>query len=270
MKKLMTVAAAALCATAFGAIESTNIVGYQTKGLKTSTGTEGVFTFVAPTFLSVAGSDQLTLGDFKLTVGDLTPRVGLLTEGGAIDGWYYYVDSNPANLAAAGKEDPGWYVREDNGDVGDPANDTLVVFGRGFVIDNGTTDCKIIFTGAVCRQDVAVKSDLGGGAFYFTGNVRPADCVLRDHAYLEYTDANAAGQWIMKLGDNGEVVQKYYYVNPAASTFEQVDVGWYTDSTFTPGSKVSNTEKLDPGEGVVLIAGKANTKFVVKTAAPQE
>lgn len=267
MKKLMTVAAAALCATAFGAIESTNIVGYQTKGLNASeTPGEDVFTFVAPTFLSVAGSKDLTLGDFKLSVGGISSYVGLLTEGGAIEGTYYYIDS--ASLEVAGKTEVGWYVRNSNDTVGASADETLVKFGRGFVIYNGNDACKIIFTGAVCREDVAVESKIGGGAFYFTGNVRPAECVLQNHAYLVYSDANAAGQWIMKLGNDGEVVQKYYYVNEAASIFEGADVGWYTDAAFE--TKVPGTEKLDPGEGVVLIAGKANTRFVVKTAAPQE
>ena len=63
MKKLLFVATAALCATVFGAIESTNVVGYQQVPVTTG------FVLFTPTFKGI-GVDSMNLSDIKIVKAD--------------------------------------------------------------------------------------------------------------------------------------------------------------------------------------------------------
>ena len=260
MKKLMTVAAAALCATAFGAIESTNIVGYQTKALNVSGTSTSVFTFVAPTFLTVGGETSLKLGDFKLTYAgnDCTlQNVGLLDRGGAVVAEYYYV-----NAAASTVESlpVGWYVKAAGAVPGASADETSIPYGQGFVLYNGDDDTKIVFTGAVNTTDATVACEKG--IFTFTGNCQPKQYTLGDVA-LVYAGNDATNKRIWTLKPNGGTDEDYYYVSEAAAAFEGVTVGWYTDTTFaTPANDVI----LNPGDGIAVNSGAAGTTFRVPKA----
>lgn len=261
MKKLMTVAAAALCATAFGAIESTNIVGYQTKALNVSGTSTSVFTFVAPTFLTVGGETSLKLGDFKLNyAGDdfSTQSVGLLDRGGAVEAEYYYVNS--AIAAGIDGIDAGWYVATSTGGLGASADTVSVPYGQGFVLWNADENTKIVFTGAVNTEDANVTCEQG--IFTFTGNCQPKEYTLADVA-LVYAGNDATNKRIWTLKPNGGTDKEYYYVSETAAAFEDVAVGWYTDTTFaTPANDVI----LKPGDGIAVNSGAAGTKFRVPKA----
>jgi hypothetical protein len=120
MKKLMIAASAALCATAsLLAVESANIVGYQTKDTVTG------FNFVIPTFKAVNGG-SIHIQDIKIAnATDWTDNIQVLDEGGAGIAQYYY-----ATAAESGYEADGW-LSEDMGSL----TDVTFAPGQGILID---------------------------------------------------------------------------------------------------------------------------------------
>ena len=99
MKKLLFVATASLCATVFGAIESSNVVGYQTKDI------DAGFAVITPTFLDV-GAANVDIANLKLVdaIGDGgSEQIQILTSGGAnIESWVWITTDQ-------GVEADGWY-----------------------------------------------------------------------------------------------------------------------------------------------------------------
>ena len=216
-------------------------VGYQGKE---SLG-NSYYTFVTATFNTVDGS-AMKLGDIKLDYDsdDATAqKVWTLDNGGASKDDYYYV-----NEAAAEFEEVavGWYT---DTSYQTPANDVSIPYGMGLALVATETSTKVLYSGAVKAEDANVNS-LGGGLFYFTGNCMPVDYTLADVALI-YSHDDATAQKIWTLDNGGATKDDYYYVNEAAAEFEEVAVGWYTDTSYqTPANDVD----LLAGQGIAVVS----------------
>lgn len=252
MKKLMFAAVAGLGLSAFAAIESSNVVGYQGKALKGN----NYFTFVVPTFNVVDTNATMKLKDIKLAYdgdGASDQNIWTLTLGGATKKAYYYVNEE---AAATEEVAVGWY--EDTG-FSIPADEVEIPYGQGFALVAPSADTKVVFSGAVHKGDAPVGV-AGGGVFTFTGNCLPKDCTLADIA-LVYDGDGASDQNIWTLTNGGATKKAYYYVNEDAADTEEVEVGWYEDTGF---SIPANDVELAAGDGIAVVAGSAVTFRVGK------
>ena len=125
MKKLMIAASAVLCATVGLAVESANIVGYQTPDVK------GAVALGIDTFNPVSG-DSFDIQSLKVSADGIAGgqvQVQTMTDGGATDRTFIWI---PASEAVDYEmEGEGWY----DVDEGVVAVKTFAV-GEGFVTMN--------------------------------------------------------------------------------------------------------------------------------------
>ena len=149
MKKLMIVAVASIAAVGAFAVESANIVGYQTKDTVTG------FNFVIPTFKAVSGG-SIHIQDIKIAnATDWGDNIQVLDEGGATIAAYMY-----ATAAESGFEADGW-VSEDFTTLAD------VTFAPGqSILINTENPATVTFAGAVSTEDTVVETVPG---FNFVG-----------------------------------------------------------------------------------------------------
>jgi hypothetical protein len=180
MKKLMTVAATALCASVFAntPVESSNIVGYSQKSFGRN------FNYTCSMFAPVAGTAKL--GDIEASDDFYVSMIEFLTPDGANDTvdhpqlgtcfksykfWW-------AEDAAAGVR--GWYLASDtNGEY--PMNDVEVGFGSAFCVtrDVSEPDCFLTYAGQVLNDPNGITLSFGRN-FNYVGNCTPVGINLGD------------------------------------------------------------------------------------------
>ena len=220
---LATAVASALFGASYGAtgaIESQNIVGYQTKE------TVAGFNFVIPTFTPVAGG-KVNIQDIKIqNATDWGDNIQILDEGGATVATYYY-----ASAAESGQEKDGWL-----NDSGELANITIEP-GLGILIDTAAT-AVLTFSGSVSTADTVFTTVPG---FNFVGNNTPATVNIQD---ITITNATDWGDNIQILDEGGATVATYYYASAAESGQEKD--GWLNDA-----GELANVT-LDPGQGILI------------------
>lgn len=230
MKKLLFVATASLCATVFGAIESSNVVGYQNKT------TVAEFNFVTPTFKNVSGGD-INIQDIKLSgaaVSDYVDNLQILDEGGATSAIYNWVT------------DMGGWIDSSTFAL---ATDTVKP-GAGILISTLQAGVNITFSGSVSKDDLVTTSVSG---FNFVGNSTPKvinlqDVALSGDAVTDFVDN------IQILDAGGATAAIYNWVTDMG--------GWIDGSTF---SLVTDVE-LQPGDGVLVSTQNAGVVITVPSA----
>lgn len=227
MKKLLFVATASLCATVFGAIESSNVVGYQNKA------TVGGFNFVTPTFKNVSGGN-IDIQDIKLSgdgVVDYGDNIQILDEGGATQTYYNWVTGM------------GWVDLN----LMTPATATITP-GAGILISTMQDGVVVTFSGAVSKDDLVTTSVSG---FNFVGNSTPSPISIQD--------ITISGEAVTDYGDNIQFLD----IGGATETFYNwiSGMGWVDLNTFEPA-----TETLQPGDGVLISTMNAGVVITVPSA----
>ena len=136
MKKLMIVAAAIAAVATAGAVESANIVGYQTKDTVTG------FNFVIPTFADVGGG-SINIQDIKISnATDWSDSIQILDEGGSTSALYFY-----ATAAQSGFDADGWIAEDFSG-----LADVTIEPGQSILVDTAAPSI-ITFSGQVSTED---------------------------------------------------------------------------------------------------------------------
>ena len=224
MKKLMIAAAAALCATVgfSDGIESSNVVGYQTKD------TVSGFNFVIPTFKAV-NSGAIHIQDIKIAnATDWSDSIQVLDEGGATTATYVY-----ASAAESGYEADGW-LSEDGGSLAD------VTFAPGQSILIDTADVAVLtFAGQVSTEDTVIETVPG---FNFVGNNTPVAVNIQDIKIVNATDWSDS---IQVLDEGGATTATYVYASAAESGYEAD--GWLSED----GGSLAVID-LEPGKGILI------------------
>lgn len=241
MKKLLFVATASLCATVFGAIESSNVVGYQL--IKVPTG----YTLFTPTFDGIATDLDLT----SIAVCDSTGAVNgniyntiniqkMDTLGAYLDAYSYCPDVGGWNVD---------YTAIEAGDVTFKVGETMCVAN-----DTGD-DVYFRVSGKV---DLVNKNEVGEG-FVLWGNSTP---VKIDLTQVTIVDANGNEMTdiyntvnIQKMDELGAYLDAYSYCPDVG--------GWNVD--YTPISEGDVT--LEPGEAV-CVANDSGATIYFKLPRP--
>ena len=263
MKKLMFVAAAALCATVpCKAIESANVVGYDSATLRTGMKAAGA-AFVP---VSGAGFDlqSLKVSGYNAADGYADGEIYLqtLTPGGATIKSFTWID------LAADPDDPdsvpyyGWYD-DDTGELGEltiAPGDGLAAFGP-----NATFGLQS--AGQVPTSDVAVTLRTG---MKFIANPTPATVSLNSGDKSDWAGMYVAGYnaedgyadgeiYLQTLTPGGATIKSFTWIDLAADPDDPDSVpyyGWYDDDTGELGEL-----SIAPGDG--LAAFGPSTAFSV-------
>lgn len=230
MKKLVTVFA--LCA-AFSAmaVESDNIVGYQTVSCASG------FTVFAPTFLTVGGT-PFTFKDIKGTM-EVADNLQFFDEVGNVNftaTWY--------TMETLGVPD-GWYDDSLN-----PLADTEIPAGQAFFVSLASAG-SITVKGEVNKNAVTVTSVAG---FTVAGNCMPKG--------VTYGSLVVTG---IEVADNLQFFDEVGNVNFTATwyTMETLGVpdGWYDDSL----NSLATTE-IPAGQGFFLSTANAGVTIQIPAA----
>ena len=240
MKKLMFTAALAACGAAF-AIESANVVGYQTKT------TVPGFNFLAPTFTPINGTGNVNIQDIKLdstTAESWSDNLQILDEGGATVSTYGY-----ATAEESGFDKDGWLDEE-----GNYAENITIPYGAGILIDSAN-DSSVTFSGQVSDTDSEIVSVAG---FNFTGNNTPVEIDIQDIKL----DAATAESWsdnLQILDEGGATIATDGFATAEESGFEKD--GWLDGD----GNYAENV-KLAPGQGVLIDIANEGTIITIPAA----
>ena len=252
MKKLMFAAVAVLGLSAFAAIESSNIVGYQ--GLQANATRQ---TMIAPTFLGVGNAEGCTLADLKVTGYEAPELVDDEWEGGCGGGDFILQFLNPNGTIAAryywvddGDVGPGWFAT--GGGVAIAGGAESVEINAGMALWVKGSGMKLQAAGAVNKADVEYVTNSSRQTA--VGNATPVTLTLGDLAVAGYEEPElvddeweggcGGGDFILQfLNPNGTVAARYYWVDDG-----DVGPGW-----FATGGGVA----IDGGaESVEIPAGK--------------
>lgn len=243
MKKLMVFGALALCAAVgYSDIESSNIVGYQEKGVRRLL-SQQVCTFET---VGGGGMDIQKLvpvdenGDY---IGDGDITIQFTSDRGALENAYaYYGDDEYDDDCPA-----GWY-----NEFTDERVDFTFDPGQGFQVNAGSA-CTFVYAGEVvtaqtfvpCRRLLSPQ-----------GNVRPTAVDLQTIIPVDAADAD--GEYvgdgditIQFCGDRGALESAYAYYGDDEYD-DDCPAGWYNEFT---DERVTCT--LDPGQGFKVNAGTA-------------
>ena len=254
MKKLMTIAAAALCASVFAdGITSANVVGYDQFGLRGN----GAAIGAGASFVNVDGSD-LTLGDITVTGYDTKDGYAEgQVQAKQLDGYgrggttYYWCDFVEEETAYK-----GWYDNDMN-----EYNDLKLAPGEGLWIYSPSTDFKIQSSGAVPASAISVTLR-GNGAAKMVANPMPTTLTLAQVSVEGYdaNDGYAEGQvQAKKLDGYGRGGTTYYFCD-----FEEEGItyfGWYDNDM-----NDYNDVEVTPGEGLWIYS--PSTDFSVVFPSP--
>lgn len=234
MKKLLFVATASLCATVFGAIESSNVVGYQL--IKVPTG----YTLFTPTFDGIATDLDLT----SIAVCDST---------GAVNESYNEVniqkmDSLGAYLDVYSycSEVGGWNV--DYSPIA--AGEVTFKVGESICVANDTGDD--VYFRVSGKVDLVNKNEVGEG-YVLWGNSTPVAIDITQVTIVDengnertdlYNDVN-----IQKMDTVGAYLDVYGYCPEVG--------GWNVD--YSPIAEGEFT--LEPGESVCVANDSGSTIY---------
>ena len=236
----MFTAALAACGAAF-AIESANVVGYQTKT------TVPGFNFLAPTFTPINGTGNVNIQDIKLdstTAESWSDNLQILDEGGATVSTYGY-----ATAEESGFDKDGWLDEE-----GNYAENITIPYGAGILIDSAN-DSSVTFSGQVSDTDSEIVSVAG---FNFTGNNTPVEIDIQDIKL----DAATAESWsdnLQILDEGGATIATDGFATAEESGFEKD--GWLDGD----GNYAENV-KLAPGQGVLIDIANEGTIITIPAA----
>lgn len=197
MKKMILGFTAALLSGAVMAIESANIVGYQTKEV-----VSGGFNYVTPTFLPMTGT-AVDIQNIKLGEGasDYADNIQIWDEGGVTIANYFWVEG-------------AWY--DENFD--NPVEGVTVKSGTSFVIEC-MEDTSVTFAGTVADSDIEVPSVTG---FTMVGNASPVDVNVQDIKLGE--GASDYADNIQIWDEGGVTIANYFWVDGA----------WYDENFDNP------------------------------------
>ena len=281
MKKLMfaAVAIAASVGVAEGVVSS-DVVGYQNKGV-------GAFSLSTATFTQVGGGETFTFADYKVNCDEEDPDAttgwianadtfNTFTAAGSFDKSYIYC---PAWLAEALTEEfgytvtAGWYSTDDE-EFKTNCNSVEIPFGKGTLAKSSGVGSEITFAGAV--KKTATVTDVG--AFTITGNPTPTNITFADLVVnCDEEDPDATTGWMANLDTINTftaagLFDKSYIYCPAwlaeALTDEfgyTVTAGWYStdDEEFKTNC---NALPLSAGEAAILKSSGVGSTVSVKSA----
>ena len=227
MKKVMFAGIAALCATvavADSAIESQNIVGYNT-----TTAREGFSLFV-PSFDDV-GSEGL---DIQKIVPNTLSETGIqlqtFTQTAGTDAMYYY---KPAGGAGA-----GWYTKA-RARASDWAEKTFAK-GEGFMVYFPTSGITFNVSGEVSLAAKTLENVRSG--FTLMGNFRPTTYSIQKIVPDTTTEAGIQLQTFTQTAGTDTM----YYYKPAGGA----GAGWYTKARARASDWAEKTFEI--GEGFMI------------------
>ena len=202
------------------AVESQNIVGYQTKDTVTG------FNFVIPSFKAVNGG-SINIQDIKITgATDWADNIQILDEGGATIAAYLYATSEQSGAAADGWLDDTLALA-----------DVTLAPGQSILIDTASP-AVLTFAGQVSTEDTVVETVPG---FNFVGNNTPVAVSIQDFTIEGATD------WadnIQILDEGGATVVAYLYAT-ADQSGAAAD-GWLDDTLSLADVN------LEPGQGILI------------------
>lgn len=268
MKKLMTIAAVALCGAAMAdAVESSNIVGYQELDTD-ATGKK----MVVPTFVKTEGGGQWSLADLKVA-GYTAPSknakgkwvngcqafefiVEKLTTAGTRDVAYHWLDN--------GTVGPGWFADETGTAIEGGAENIKFDAGTGFWTAGSAY--KLVPAGAVNAKDIEFATDVAGKVAI--GNASPVDLTLADLTVIGYTapSKNAKGKWVGGCQAFEFIVEKLTTAGTRDVAYHWLDngtvgPGWFADETGT--AIVGGAEKVTISAGQGLWTAGSGYKLVI-------
>ena len=230
MKKLMIVAAAALCATAFADIESANTVGY------VETPVQG-FKMITPSFKNITGEDYPLDNFIVKGADDAMASVQVLDANGQVVGDYYWFnafDEYPAGwFDMSGAESAGISLKP----------------GEAVLFYTKQEGVSVLSAGEVPG---AITHGIAG--FSMFGNGSPVEI---DVDTMTVQGADDAMTSIQVLDGNGQVVGDYYWFN----AFEEYPAGWF-DMSGAESAGIS----LAPGEAVLFYTKQSGVSATVPAA----
>lgn len=234
---LATAVASALFGASYGAtgaIESQNIVGYQTKSLQAG------FTMTGVTFLPVTGNGVdiqsiIPAGD-NIDTGDV--NIQTLNAFGQTDDMYtYYGEGEYDDDSVA-----GWYTDDGLASVS-------FAPGQGLWVAAPDKDTTITCAGTVGRDDVVIKLQNG---FTATANMMPVTLPIED-VIPSGDNINTGDVNIQTLNAFGQTEDMYTYYGEDEYDDGSV-AGWYTDDGLASVS-------FAPGQGLWVAAPDETTKL---------
>lgn len=238
MKKLMIVAAAALCATAFADIESANTVGY------VETSLQG-FKMITPSFKNIAG-ETYPIDNFVVKgATDGKTNIQVLDSDGKVVGDYYwyneFVDGDTTYPA-------GWF----DASGAEPA-DIQLNPGEAVFFYSEESGITILSAGEVPGE---ITHDVVG--FAMLGNGSP---VKIDVDSMKVTGATDGKTNIQVLDAEGKVVGDYYWYNEFVDGDTTYPAGWFDASGAEPAGI-----QLEAGEAVLFYSEETGIKTTVPAA----
>lgn len=243
MKKLMIVAAAALCATvSMQAVESANVVGYY--DVEAPTGDS----MRCPTFKTVGGAGY-DLAKIQVTggfgVGDIVAQT--LTSDGLWDGEFYWLTEDEAGVPT------GWY-QDAVGDVPVEEGDVVLTEGQAFALHSDYEDLALTCSGEVQSGDVELTFVQGDGMI---GNAVPVET---DFADVTVTGGFGVGDIVAQtISAEGLWDGEYYWLTEDEAG---VPTGWYKDAV---GDEPVEAEEvvLAPGESLSIHSDYEDLTFTL-------
>ena len=238
MKKLMTIAAAALCASVFAdGITSANVVGYQTVNT-----TEADNIYLVQTLLPVGSTLD------KVPIGSIKPSADW---DGGLD-WLGTVSASGEQDESFTYRNGGWYrLDPDTFEiVGDCVDETAMIPYNGALVVYSGEGATLTFAGEVLKGDIEMKVNPADNAY--TGNLTPVEIDISD---IVPSNWNSGLDWLGTVSASGEQVDCYTYKTD----------GWYAldPESFEPvGDCVNGKVKIAPSQSLVVYteAGSLNLK----------
>ena len=223
MKKLMIAAAAAAMIGGASAIESANIVGYQTK----SATCEG-YTAIAPPFITIGG-DGARLGDIKGEIPD-GDSIQIFNAEGDVEVELFWCEQGVSTFG-----ETGWYYD----DCETPAADFVIDQGKQFWYNAAAgEDVDLVMSGAV-KDEPSTLDINGDGCYTAIGNGTPVALALEQFEF----DGVEDGDSVQIFDPYGDVETEIFWCEQGVSTFGET--GWYYDDCETYAGKV----EINSGDG---------------------
>ena len=240
-------------AVAFGDVVSSDVVGYDTLGLRGSGAAKGA----GASFLPVGG-DNLTLGDIKIVGYDvaegyadfevIAKQLDGAGRGGTAYSW--------CDFEEEGEKYYGWYDEDMN-----CYNDLELVPGEGLWIYSPSTEMTVQSAGAVAKTSIAVTLR-GSGAAKMCSNPMPVTLNLGDIVVVGYdiNDGYADFEIVAKQLDGagrGGIAYSWCDFEEEGETY----YGWYDEDM-----NEYNDVEVAAGEGLWIYS--PSTDFSVVFPSP--
>ena len=244
----------------FGAIESTNIVGYNSNNK-----TDKQYSVVGHGFVTVgapAGKKVFMLSDIKPAQWSSSADIlQLMSDVNArtLASWAYFSKAE-AEANGVGEEYVGWWDSEMQTQyTGD--NDIEFDLGAGFKVNGAAKDVKLQNVGKVNTE--ATEIDLRGKQYVPLANILPRDIRLGDIVGI---GTESSADIVQELSDvNASTTEMYVYFSAAEATANELTsdyVGWWT-SDFT---ERADDVQLNAGDAFWCNLSAKNARFAFPSA----